>query len=60
VIRDREGAFGRGIVAYLSRVLSDYTVREIGDHYPKHMTNDAYSPGGAFTYNTCLVQVQKA
>lgn len=24
------------------------------------LTKDAYSPGGAFTYNTCLVEVQKA
>lgn len=24
------------------------------------LTKDAYSPAGAFTYNTCLVQVQKA
>ena len=24
------------------------------------LTKDAYSPGGAITYNTCLVQVQKA
>jgi REP element-mobilizing transposase RayT len=33
VTRDREGASGRGIVAYLARVISDYTVREIGDHF---------------------------
>jgi REP element-mobilizing transposase RayT len=33
VTRDREGALGRGIVAYLARVVSDYTVREIGDHF---------------------------
>jgi putative transposase len=33
VTRDREGAHGRGIVAYLARVISDYTVREIGDHF---------------------------
>jgi putative transposase len=33
VTRDREGARGRGIVAYLARVISDYTVREIGDHF---------------------------
>ncbi|UCF57546.1 MAG: dimethyl sulfoxide reductase subunit A, partial [Deltaproteobacteria bacterium] len=24
------------------------------------LTKDAYSPGGSFPYNTCLVQVQKA
>ena len=24
------------------------------------LTKAAYSPGGAFTYNTCLVEVQKA
>jgi len=33
VTRNREGARGRGIVAYLARVISDYTVREIGDHF---------------------------
>jgi len=33
VTRDREGALGRGIVAYLARVVSDYTVREIGEHF---------------------------
>ena len=33
VTRDREGAHGRGIVAYLARVISDYTVREIGGHF---------------------------
>jgi hypothetical protein len=33
VTRDREGAFGRGVVAYLARGVSDYTVREIGDHF---------------------------
>ena len=31
--RDREGARGRGIVAYLARVITDYTVKEIGDHF---------------------------
>jgi putative transposase len=33
VTRDREGARGRGIVAYLARVISGYTVREIGEHF---------------------------
>ncbi len=33
VTRDREGALGRGIVAYLARGVSDYTVREIGEHF---------------------------
>jgi hypothetical protein len=33
VTRGREGARGRGIVAYLARVISNYTVREIGDHF---------------------------
>ena len=27
---------------------------------PNVLTKDAYSPGGSFTYNTCLVQVEKA
>lgn len=31
--RDREGAYGRGIVAYLARVISDYSVKEIGEHF---------------------------
>jgi chromosomal replication initiation ATPase DnaA len=33
VTRDREGAHGRGIVAYLARVMSGYTVKEIGGHF---------------------------
>ena len=33
VTRDREGAHGRGIVAYLARVISGYTVKEIGEHF---------------------------
>jgi putative transposase len=31
--RDREGARGRGIVAYLARRVSDYGVKEIADHF---------------------------
>jgi anaerobic dimethyl sulfoxide reductase subunit A len=27
---------------------------------PNVLTKDTYSPGGSFTYNTCLVQVEKA
>jgi len=33
VTRDREGVLGRGIVGYLARVISYYTVREIGEHF---------------------------
>ncbi len=33
VTRNREGAYGRGIVAYLARVMSGYTVKEIGEHF---------------------------
>ena len=33
VTRDREGARGRGIVAYLARVISGYMVTDIGEHF---------------------------
>ena len=33
VTRDREGVRGRGIVAYLARIISGYTVKEIGEHF---------------------------
>ena len=31
--RDREGAHGRGLVAYLARRISGYMVKEIADHF---------------------------
>jgi chromosomal replication initiation ATPase DnaA len=33
VTRGREGAGGRGIVAYLARMTSGYSVKEIADHF---------------------------
>ena len=33
--RDREGARGRGLVAYLAKTVSDYMVKEIADHFKR-------------------------
>jgi putative transposase len=33
--RDREGARGRGLVAYLAKRVSDYMVKEIADHFKR-------------------------
>ena len=33
--RDREGARGRGLVAYLAKVVSDYMVKEIASHFKR-------------------------
>jgi len=33
--RDREGARGRGLVAYLAKTLSDYMVKEIASHFKR-------------------------
>jgi chromosomal replication initiation ATPase DnaA len=33
--RDREGARGRGLVAYLARMISGYMVKEIANHFKR-------------------------
>ena len=35
VTRSREGAYGRSMVAYLARVLSDYKVAEVAQHFQR-------------------------